>query len=134
MTLNFTSYPKDLTCDRKTVAHVNVATSGEAREQVTERHELILRFTLPAMTLAEAYLFDLFMVWAQGGGQFDFHPNTAASMVAEYYHCVVEEPVYALKRVGLQRYSNTFTFRILPDGQAPATALQVLKRIAGVAG
>jgi hypothetical protein len=128
--LQFVNGPQNFTCYTEGRLHDNLATGGQARERVVENLDLMIEFTMPAMDLAAVNAWDLFMQFALAGGQFDFYPN---SDINEQYHCVAEGKKFQPKRVGLQRYSESFRFRVLPDALAPAGPSQVLARFHGVA-
>lgn len=129
VTLQCVDGPKDFHCYYKSRVHDNVATSGY-RERVFEHSDMLISFTMPAMTVGDALpAWNAFMTWALQGGTFNFYPN---SQLADYYHCVVEGDGFDPVRVGPGRYSATFTFRIVPDAYAPGDPAFVLQKFYGV--
>ena len=109
---------------------VNGLPGGAVRERVIENADILISFDLPHMVL-----FDDLAGWTALasfgllGGTFKFYPWSA---FGDYYNCVLEDSKFAPKRNALRKYGTSEVWRILQDGQAPATPEIVLRRFHGV--
>lgn len=132
VTLSFQRGPLDFRAKYVARVHDNVSTAG-FRERVVEALDLIINFGMDHMLESDAT--DLtawytFMGFALAGGQFNFYPNV--NIGTEYYHCLCDDQGFEPVRKGPGRYAAAFTFRVVPDSQAPTGGPgQVMKRFYG---
>jgi hypothetical protein len=127
--LQFVRGPQNFRCQAKAVVHDNDATSG-VRERVTERTDLLLSFTMPALRVnGDLPDWSTFMAWALGGGEFWFSPD---SSLGDYYTCVSEDEEFTPERRAPGVYSASFVWRIVADELAPAGPGEVLGAFYGI--
>jgi len=121
--INFTPY-WDVRC------HDNLSTDGSARERVVENPDILIAFEAPHMVLFDdLQAWALFQQFALLGGSFKVYPWAAFS---DYYNCVAEDTGWRPQRNALRKYGTNVVWRILQDGQTPATPEIVLRRFHGV--
>jgi hypothetical protein len=115
ITLTFVRGPSDFTPYWDGRVHDNLASSGAARERVTENLDILIEFAMPHLVADDDMPgWASFMGWALLGGSFKFYPNSGMS---DYYNCVEESGGMKLKHNAPKKYSAGFTFRVLQDGQ-----------------
>jgi hypothetical protein len=111
--------------------HDNLASSGAARERVTEHLDILISFDTPHLVVADDLTaWGSFMAFALPGGQFKLYPCDA---LPDYYNCVLEDNQWGPTVNGPGKYGATVVVRVLADGQAPSGPDVVLRRFYGMA-
>ncbi len=111
--------PQNFLPEDAPTVHDNISTSG-LLERVFESNAILISFTMPGLAAGDLLIWKSLYAWARSGSAFLLGPGGPFGPPPPFlyspwtFNCVLEDPGFKPKRVGLGRYSLDCKFRTVP--------------------